>query len=391
MNEELKKLREITETLTQNGYLVDQTKEWEFAFNAMPDAIFVINTDYRIKFANAALLELMNKSKLEILDKPCFEVIHNSAMECDCNCNNDLTRETCNFGEYQIDSLGGWFDFTRSPIFDEKDNRLLGYICILKDVTGEHLAKSVVSKREAFLKSIYKASPVGFGVVQKPGRRLVWVNDKIAEMLGYTKEELEGKSARILYPSNREYDRVGAIKYSEIEEKGVSTLETKWQTKDGRVLDILLSSTALAPTEFGVENGITFTALDISNAKANELKYKDMFDSAPVAIYEVDFNTQKFVDVNETMCRASGYSRKELLAMGPKDILTKDSYELFLRRLKNLGEGREVPKDVTYTVVHRDGSMFNVEIHVNFIYQAGLPVGAHVMARKIRELCEFSS
>jgi len=40
MIDELKKLRELTEELTGNGYLRDQADEWEYALDAMPEFVF---------------------------------------------------------------------------------------------------------------------------------------------------------------------------------------------------------------------------------------------------------------------------------------------------------------------------------------------------------------
>ena len=43
MIDELKKLRELTETLTGNGYLRDRAEEWEYAFDAIPDYIYSVS------------------------------------------------------------------------------------------------------------------------------------------------------------------------------------------------------------------------------------------------------------------------------------------------------------------------------------------------------------
>src|SRR6185436_19682141 len=45
-----------------------------------------------------------------------------------------------------------------------------------------------------------------------------------------------------------------------------------------------------------------------------------MDDSADIIVL-VDRATMRFVDVNHTACMLLGYSREELLAMGPQDVL----------------------------------------------------------------------
>jgi PAS domain S-box-containing protein len=94
------------------------------------------------------------------------------------------------------------------------------------------------------------------------------VNDEICRMLDRSRDELVGRSARVLYPTDAEYEYVGREKYRQISERGTGTVETCWQARDGRILDVLLSSTPLDPDDWSV--GVTFTALDITQRVAAE-------------------------------------------------------------------------------------------------------------------------
>lgn len=119
---------------------------------------------------------------------------------------------------------------------------------------------------EQWLRSIIRAAPTGIGVVSN--RIILQVNDKICEMTGYTSEELVGKNARILYPTQEDYDYVGQEKYRQIQAYGTGTVESRWCRKDGRIIDVQLSSTPMDPTD--LSKGVTFTALDISDHKEAE-------------------------------------------------------------------------------------------------------------------------
>ena len=68
-------------------------------------------------------------------------------------------------------------------------------------------------------------------------------------MLGYTADELIGQDARMLYPSDEEYERVGKTKYDDISRHGIGSIETRLVRKDGKILDILLSSVPLDPSD----------------------------------------------------------------------------------------------------------------------------------------------
>ena len=119
---------------------------------------------------------------------------------------------------------------------------------------------------EASLRSIFRVAPIGIGVVHN--RVLSQVNERICDMLGYSAEELEGRSARILYPSDEEFEFVGREKYLQITARGTGSVETRWQRKKGGIIDVLLSSTPLDPADWS--KGVTFTALDITASKQSE-------------------------------------------------------------------------------------------------------------------------
>jgi PAS domain S-box-containing protein len=102
-------------------------------------------------------------------------------------------------------------------------------------------------KVQARLESILRAAPIGIGVVLD--RVLVEVNDRFCEMTGYSRDELIGRSSRMVYPSQEDYDFVGRVKYEQIRQSGTGTVETRWRRKDGKIIDILLSSSALDRTD----------------------------------------------------------------------------------------------------------------------------------------------
>jgi two-component system, cell cycle sensor histidine kinase and response regulator CckA len=71
-----------------------------------------------------------------------------------------------------------------------------------------------------------------------------------------------GASARKLYPTQADFDYVGDEKYRQIAASGTGAVETRWQRKDGTIIDVLLASTPLDPED--LDQGVTFTALDIT-------------------------------------------------------------------------------------------------------------------------------
>lgn len=135
-----------------------------------------------------------------------------------------------------------------------------------RDITGYKQAEKALKESEATLRSIFLAAPTGIGMVYD--RVIKQANERLCEMLGYSREELLEQSARIVYLSDEDYEYVGREKYAQIQKKGTGTVETRWQKKNGEVIDVLLSSTPIDPGDLSM--GVTFTALDITSRKQAE-------------------------------------------------------------------------------------------------------------------------
>jgi two-component system cell cycle sensor histidine kinase/response regulator CckA len=165
-----------------------------------------------------------------------------------------------------------WVRNTAVPHYDDQQH-LVAYDGLIADITERRQAQSqkeaaleALRESEAAVKSIFLAAPTGIGVVSN--RILTQVNDRLCEMVGYSRDELVGQSARIVYPGDEEFEWVGREKYAQIRERGTGAVETHWRRKDGSIIDVWLSSTPLNPSDLAA--GVTFTALDITERKQAE-------------------------------------------------------------------------------------------------------------------------
>jgi PAS domain S-box-containing protein len=158
-----------------------------------------------------------------------------------------------------------------APIRDER-GEVAGVVLVFRDQTEERAAQRALHESEEKMHSIFRAAPTGIGVVVN--RVIAEVNQRFCDMIGYAREELVGQSARMIYPSDAEYEYVGREKYGQIAEQGTGTVETRFRRKDGAVIDVLLSSTPIDTADLA--RGVTFTALDITERKQAEeqLRYQ---------------------------------------------------------------------------------------------------------------------
>jgi chemotaxis family two-component system sensor kinase Cph1 len=134
---------------------------------------------------------------------------------------------------------------------------------LTREIAEREKTEKGLAEREATLRSIFRAAPTGIGMVCN--RVIKQANDRICEMTGYSSEELLGQSAKMLYLTEEEFELVRQEKYAQISRQGTGTVETRWQRKDGEVIDVQLSWAPIDPED--LSGGVTFTALDITESK----------------------------------------------------------------------------------------------------------------------------
>lgn len=199
--------------------------------------------------------------------------------------------------------------------FTDPEGQFAGYLGIIYDLTERYEAGRALQESRDLLNSIFRAAPVGIGLTAD--RVILEANDRLCAMVGYTREELVGKSARLLYPTQEEFEWVGTEKYRQIAERGTGTVETRWITQGGQLLNVLLSSTPLDPHD--LSKGVTFTALDITARKqteaalqASEAQYRLLAESINDVVSLVDLETT-LLYMSPSIQKIAGWTPEEMV------------------------------------------------------------------------------
>ncbi len=212
--------------------------------------------------------------------------------------NKQLVRNNYNWVNFETEEVtksGKRKYFLNNLVGIIEDNKLIRLWGTQADITKRKNAEIKTLEGQRKLESIFRAAPTGIGVLVK--RVLVEVNPQICKISGYEQEELVGKSIRLLYPTKDEYEWVGSEKYRQIAENGIGTIETRWKRKDGKVIDVLISSSQINETD--LLKGVTFTVLDITESKRlqNALKEsQERFDLAMRATHDGLFDWNLVTD-----------------------------------------------------------------------------------------------
>ncbi len=224
-------------------------------------------------------------------------------------------------------------------------------------------AEEQLRESEATLKTVLQSAPIGIGLVTN--RIFGWTNESLSQMTGYSAADLLGRSARILYENDDEFVRVGTVKYGQINAGGAGSIETRWKRKDDSVIDILLSSSAIAPED--LSRGVVFSAIDITERRRSEQDLREaeermrlLLKSAPIAIR---IATQgRYSYVNPAFLNMFGYSCLEEIDGLPVEALYADEdRRLIWERNAIRAKGLAVDPHYHVTGIRKDGAHIDLE------------------------------
>ncbi len=141
------------------------------------------------------------------------------------------------------------------------------------------------------------SAPVGMGIIRD--RVLLEVNERAAAQLGYTRSELIGKSTRMLFHSEEDYERIGKEFYPGFKTRGESQVAAYYRRKDGTPIEVLIRGAFLDPSN--PARGIAFVFLDIFEIKQNEreLQSKVLALTSPSGGDSFNLRFQDLFDLEE--------------------------------------------------------------------------------------------
>lgn len=135
-------LRQVVQTTATES--ITNTLPWQEIFDAINDAICVLDPHHRIIKCNQAMCRLLKTTESRIVRRLCWEAIHGSdRMLADCPCRRSAATRRRESLSLKFDQR--WFEVSVVPSFDE-EGQLKGYVHVMSDVS--HLANEELTLRE---------------------------------------------------------------------------------------------------------------------------------------------------------------------------------------------------------------------------------------------------
>ncbi len=339
--------------------------EWQTIFQAIGHPAILLDPQHNVIAANSASIRLTGKSHDDTIGKKCFEIFHgpgaDTPPEC-CAMQKMLASGRLETSEVEIETLGGFFHVTCTPIFDEQGN-LDKILHIATDITGRKRAEKELRENEIKFRAVFENSIDAIGVT-KDGVPL-FVNPAYVFLFGYTSSaELVGTSIqKLVAPGERErvmeYTRKRARKAN-----APSVYETRGLRKDGTEfdLDIHVSSYPL--------DGEIYTLVilrDITERRQAEQRIAEtlQFNQAIVSTSPIGILTYRAsgpcVSANESAARIIGTTVNTLRAMNFHEIESWKRSGLYAVAMKALNTDRPVSSEIhIITTFHTEKWLFVV-------------------------------
>lgn len=327
--------------------LLGNDKKYLSLIESIQDGYYEVDIAGDLVFYNTALCEILGYSREELAGMNNRQYLDNENADKVYKVFNQVYKTGKPFKafDWQLIRKDGSRCYVETSVTLVKDikGKPIGFQGMARDISERKKADEALKISEAKMRSIFKSAPIGIGLVVN--RVLLEVNEQLCSMVQLSNEELIGNNARILYPSDADYEYVGREKYRQIRLHATGTVETHFKRKDGQIIDVLMSSTPIDVRDLSA--GVTFSALDITKRiqaeealRQSEERYRDIFNS----LMDVYFRTTiKGIIENASPSSEAvlGYSAKELIGQNV-DMLYQDlkDREELLKALRKKGQVR---------------------------------------------------
>jgi two-component system, cell cycle sensor histidine kinase and response regulator CckA len=332
-------------------------KHFEYLVKYAHDIYILANEDLKIIEVNDRALETYGYTRDEMLTLNARDLHIIQPEEVPEKYKTEITHEGVTFESIHRRKNGNVFPVELSIRVIDIEGKIF-HQAIIRDITERKEAEIILKKSEEKFRSFADQSP-NMIFINYNGK-VVYVNEKCIEQMGYTKEEFYSSDFNFLQLTAPEYVELlkeKFLKHSKGEE--VPAYEYALLTRQGKRMDVIIT-TNLIPYENG--KAILGIITDITERKkAEELlqKFQLGIERSPDAIFITD-PSGAIVFVNTAFEQLYGYSLQESIGKTPRILksgsMSLEDYKQFWNILlsKNIVSGEIVNKT-------KDGRRVNIE------------------------------
>jgi two-component system CheB/CheR fusion protein len=356
-------LVDIDELKKKEALLTETRGHAESIIQTIPDPLLVLNENLRIHSVNNAFYRAFKLSAAEIENHSIFELPSWDIPRLRAMLEEVIPRNSF-FNDFEVqhkfDHIGARTLLINARPLNHGSGTRQQILVGIRDIT-EVLAFQVQLRRsELRYRRLFEAANDGVLLIDPATRKIVAANPFIADLLGYTREELSGKE---LFEVGLLKDRAASeAAFRQLHANGrIRYEDLPLQTKTGQKREVEFVSNLY--TEDG-EKIIQCNIRDITERKLAEQKFCGLMESAPDAMIISD-HEGKITIINAQTEKVFGYSRGELIGKTIEILIPprfRGDHAEHRRNFLAESDVRTMGSDREILALRKDGTEFPIEI-----------------------------
>ncbi len=263
----------------------------------------------------------------------------------------------------QVIRKNGNVNYYESSVAPQKNERgeTIGFRCVGRDITERRRGEETLRESEERYRSILEQMYDHYYEVDLAGN-FTFLNESTCRKFGYSREELIGKSYRLIVPEDdikRLFAASKAVFKSGEPNKCYSHSILR---KDGSIV-FGESFIDIRRNKQGETIGFRTVSRDVTERKQaeealreSEEKYRTILEQMRDGYYEVDL-AGNFTFVNDASCLNLGYSREELIGNNFRLALSENEAKAVFQAYHEVYLSGELNKGFTFEVERKDGTI----------------------------------
>jgi PAS domain S-box-containing protein len=349
--------RDISESKQSEDALRESEEKFHTIVDHSNDGIVFIKNGI-IQYCNPKLLELGNYTEADFLGKPFidFVVPESRSKILETYFKRMAGQETADKYELNLLAKDGKIlntEISASLVIMKQE---LVDIVLVRDITERKKVEDALAIEATRRRILIEQSRDGIVIIDQDGN-VYEANQRFAEMLGYTLEEVRRLKVydwEFLYPPERTLEMMRTV-----DEKG-DHFETQHRRKDGTTFNVEISSNGATIAGqkliFCVCRDITGRKQMEKSLKESEEKFSRAFMNSPQAVVITSLDDGTILEANDTFAGLSGYNRQELVDRKAIELDLWNSQEEREYVIKTLNE-KGIVKNFERRFIDRTGKM----------------------------------
>jgi diguanylate cyclase (GGDEF)-like protein/PAS domain S-box-containing protein len=310
----------IGEDITEQRRAEEDLRRSSGAMDAIADAVLMVDrSSMRFVHVNDAACRYLNRAREQVLALAPWEALSTTRAELESSYDQLIARgkpaRPIELLRSRPDGTPAWIEVRRHA---QRTADRWTIVTLIREITGRKKAEQALSESERRFSDLLANVQLVSAMLDSAGR-ITYCNEYLLRLTGWRLEEVMGRDwFEVFLPLGQdEMKRVFAALLADL--PASRHYENEIFTRSGERRLIRWNNSVLRSSE-GEVVGTASIGEDITERKQVEEanhRFAAAMNATSDAIYLVDRASMRFLHVNDAACRIQGYTREELIALGP--------------------------------------------------------------------------